>query len=122
MNFDWLHYLVIAQEMFGEAASSEHKDANLRCAISRAYYSAFHHAKRKLSAKWNISVSESSSAHAQVQEFFKQMNQLGIARKLQRMRTARNKADYNDKVANLANLAEEVLNLAKDVIEILSTL
>lgn len=51
MNFNWLYYLVIAQELFGEAAITVHKEANLRCSISRAYYAAFHHARHKLSDK-----------------------------------------------------------------------
>jgi uncharacterized protein (UPF0332 family) len=45
MSFDWLEYLIVAQEMFGEASDTAHEDANLRCAVSRAYYAAFHQAR-----------------------------------------------------------------------------
>ncbi len=122
MSFDWSHYLVIAQEMFGEAADTAHEDANLRCSISRAYYAAFHQAKHKLSDKWNISVSHSAVAHAQAQNSFKQKDEKVIAKKLKRMRDARNKADYDDQIANLKKTAQDTLKLAKEVIEELSKL
>ncbi len=122
MSFDWLHYLVIAQEMFGEAADTAHEDANLRCSISRAYYAVFHQARHKLSDKWNISVSHSAVAHAQAQNSFEQKDEKVIAKKLKRMRDARNKADYDDQVANLKKTAQNTLKLAEEVIEDLGKL
>jgi uncharacterized protein (UPF0332 family) len=117
MSFDWLYYLVVAQELFEDTtAIAQKREANLRCSISRAYYSAFHHAKYTLYDKWNILVSESVSAHAQIWNFFKQKGEKDVAWKLRYMRNARNKADYEDQVANLENLAQEVLKLAVEVI------
>jgi uncharacterized protein (UPF0332 family) len=98
MDFNWSHYLVIAQELFGEVTDTVYKEANLRCSISRAYYAAFHHARHKLSDKWNVPVSHSATAHTQVQNFFKQKNEEMIAENLRRMRTARNRSDYDDQV------------------------
>ncbi len=119
MSFDWLHYLIIAQGLFEGTIDTGYKEANLRSSISRAYYSAFHHAKQKLYDKWCISVSESAIAHVQVQSFFKQKNEKTIARKLQRMRTARNRADYDDQIAHLDDLAQGTLSLANEIIKAL---
>src|SRR4051812_46733152 len=97
MRFDWSYYLVVAQEHFEDATDTAHKrEANLRCSISRAYYSIFHHAKHTLYDKWNILVSESASAHVQVWNFFLKKGEKDIAWKLKYMRSALNKADYND--------------------------
>ena len=55
MSFDWSYYLILAQELFENTTDTAHKkEANLRCSISRAYYSTFHHAKYTLYDKWNI--------------------------------------------------------------------
>lgn len=118
MSFDWSYYLVVAQELFENATDTAHKrEANLRCSISRAYYSTFHHAKYTLYNKWDILVSESVSAHAQIWNFFKQKGERDIAWKLRYMRNARNKADYDDQIVNLDKLAQEVLKLAGEVIQ-----
>jgi uncharacterized protein (UPF0332 family) len=123
MSFDWSYYLVLAQELFENPTDTAHKrEANLRCSISRAYYSTFHHAKHTLDDKWNILVSESVSAHAQIWNFFKQKGERDIAWKLRYMRNARNKADYDDQIANLDKLAKDILKLAGEVIKELSKL
>jgi uncharacterized protein (UPF0332 family) len=109
--------------LFENTADTAHKrEADLRCSISRAYYSTFNHAKHTLYDKWNILVSESVSAHAQIWNFFKQKGERDIAWKLRYMRNARNKADYDDQVANLDKLAKEVLKLAGEVIKELDKL
>jgi uncharacterized protein (UPF0332 family) len=95
MSFDWLHYLIIAEELFRESEDATHKDAKLRCAISRAYYAAFHSAKFKLRDKWNISVSRDASVHKEVKDHYQQKNMKKIALDLERMRIDRNKADYS---------------------------
>ena len=123
MSFEWSYYLIVAQELFENATDTAHKrEANLRCSISRAYYSTFHHAKYTLYNKWDILVSESVSAHAQIWNFFKQKGERDIAWKLRDMRNARNKADYDDQIANLDKLAQEVLKLAREVIKQLGKL
>jgi uncharacterized protein (UPF0332 family) len=122
MSFHWSHYLLIARELYAEATTTAHEEANLRCSISRAYYAAFHHAKYKLSDKWNIPISHSATAHAQVPNFFKQKNEGDIAKKLRRMRIARNGADYDDQIANLKKIARDTLKLAEEVIKNLEKL
>jgi len=122
MSFDWSHYLIIAEELFREVENTTYKDANLRCAISRAYYAAFHSAKLKLYEKWNISVSRDASAHKEVKECYEQKNMKMIALNLERMRIDRNKADYYDIVKDLEAVTKETLKRANKVISALSRL
>ena len=122
MSFDWLHYLDLAQDLFAQAAGSPYEDANLRSAISRAYYATYHKARLSLHNKWGISVPADASAHMAVRKEFKQKKQKQIAVTLDRMRIDRNKADYNDSVANLATTARENLKRASQVISDLSKL
>jgi uncharacterized protein (UPF0332 family) len=122
MSFDWTHYLDLAQDLFTQAVSSLYEDANLRSAISRAYYAAYHKARLRLLNKWGISVPADASAHTAVRREFRQKNQRQIAVTLDRMRIDRNKADYNDSIADLAITARENLKRANRVISDLSKL
>ncbi len=116
MSFDWLHYLDLAQDLFTQATSSPYQDAKLRCSISRAYYATYHKARLRLHDRWGISVPADASAHGEVRKEFKKKNQKQIAVTLDRMRIDRNKADYNDAVANLTTMTRENLKRANQVI------
>ncbi len=122
MSFDWSHYLIIAEKLFREAEDTIYKDANLRCAISRAYYAAFHSAKIKLYVKWDISVSRDAGAHKEVKEYYEQKNMKKIALDLERMRIDRNRADYYDMVKDLKTVTQETLRRANKVISALNKL
>lgn len=122
MSFDWSHYLVVAEELFREAENTTYKDASFRCAISRAYYAAFHSAKIKLYDKWNVPVSRDAGAHREVKEYYEKKNMKMIALNLERMRIDRNKADYSDVVKDLKTVAQETLRRANKVISALSKL
>lgn len=115
MSFDWSHYLDIAQDLYKHAASSPHQEANLRCAISRAYYATFHKARLHLYDKWGISVPDDATAHTEVRKEFKGIGERQIAATLNRMRIDRNKADYNDSVRNLNLITKENLKRANQV-------
>jgi uncharacterized protein (UPF0332 family) len=116
MSFDWSHYIDMAQELFGQSSVSFHKDADLRCSISRAYYGTFHKARHRLNDKWDIVVSKTASAHSQVRKEFKDKGHLRIAANLNRMRIDRNLADYEDSVPNLDAVAKENLKRANEII------
>jgi uncharacterized protein (UPF0332 family) len=122
MKFGWSDYLGLAQELFEGAANTAYEEASLRSSISRGYYAAFHHARHKLHDKWNISVSQSASAHTQVQTLFKQRGEKSISRKLKWMRAARNDADYDDDFIDLEKDAQNTLKLAKELFKVLEEL
>lgn len=116
MSFDWSHYLDIAQDLYTQASSSSHQDANLRCSVSRAYYATFHKARFRLYEKWGITVSNQATAHGEIRREFNSRNQKHIAATLNRMRIDRNKADYDDSLLNLTFMAKENLRRANQVI------
>ena len=106
------HTILLLQKNYLESENTTHKDASLRCAISRAYYAAFHSAKFKLYDKWNISVSRDAGAHKEVKEYYEKKNMKMIALNLERMRIDRNKADYYDVVKDLKAVTQETLKRA----------
>jgi hypothetical protein len=116
MSFDWLHYLDLAAELSEQAGSSKHKDANLRSSISRAYYASYHQTRKHLKDKWGILVPKNADAHGQVRVELRKKKQYSIAKKLNRMRIDRNKADYDDEFADLEGIAQENIWRAKQVL------
>lgn len=72
MSFDWSHFLDLAERLQlaaeRELADSGVAEAELRTAISRAYYSAFHQARSRYSGYWVDSLPEhrKRSSHANV--------------------------------------------------------
>lgn len=137
MSFDWSEYLDIAQELFTQAKNnSPHQEANLRIAISRAYYAVFNkardhlrrHDKLREPAPLVDSNGNYINIHAYVREKFKNSadadyQEIGLA--LERMVKDRNAADYD-----LANIvfnkplftAQVNLMWAKDALQRLKRL
>ncbi|WP_373535995.1 HEPN domain-containing protein [Microcoleus sp.] len=132
MRFDWSEYLNLAQELAAtNSDSSANREAKLRSAISRAYYSTFCLARNylrdiekdpRLSRK-NRDINE----HQYVAEEFiyhptKMKNMVKIGENLSRLREMRNKADYEDTMFNLQREARNALVLAENIISALSNL
>ena len=125
MRFDWSEYLNLAQELATtNSDSSANREAKLRSAISRAYYSTFCLARNylrdiekdpRLSRK-NRDINE----HQYVAEEFiyhptKMKNMVKIGENLSRLRELRNKADYEDTMFNLQNAVKNALMLAQNI-------
>jgi uncharacterized protein (UPF0332 family) len=122
MSFNWSDYLHLGQDLVTQAASSPYQEANLRTAISRAYYASFHKARIRLYDKWAISVPSDATAHTAVRREFRKKREQRIAVNLDRMRIDRNRADYDDIVVDLIKTANENLKRANRVISDLSRL
>jgi len=132
MRFDWSEYLNLAQELAAtNSDSSANRDAKLRSAISRAYYSTFCLARNYLRDiekdprlfRKNRDINE----HQYVAEEFiyhptKMKNMVKIGENLSRLRELRNKADYEDTIFNLQKEARNALVLAENIISALSKL
>jgi uncharacterized protein (UPF0332 family) len=116
MSFDWSHYLDLAEELIERAANSPNAEADLRSAVSRAYYGAFHQARLYLKDAFGIAIERDAYSHAQVRRAFQDRQYYKIAANLSRMRVDRNKADYDDTITNLLHLARENLRRANNVI------
>jgi len=132
MRFDWSEYLKLAQELAAtNSDSSANRDAKLRSAISRAYYSTFCLARNYLRDiekdprlfRKNRDINE----HQYVADEFinhrsKNKNLVKIGENLSRLRELRNKADYEDTMFNLPTQARTALKLADNIIAVLSKL
>lgn len=127
MKFDWSEYFYLAKEL---AETSE--EAELRSAVSRAYYSAFCLARNYLRdiqqypKLWRKKTYEINS-HKYVAEKFiynqsKSQIMIEIGKDLSRLRKMRNKADYEDTMFNLKREARTALMLAQNIILALSKL
>jgi uncharacterized protein (UPF0332 family) len=127
MKFDWSEYFNLAKEL-----AETSKEAELRSAVSRAYYSAFCLARNylrdiqqdpKLWRKKTYDI----NAHQYVAEKFiynqsKSQIMIEIGKDLSRLRKMRNKADYEDTMFNLKREARTALMLAQNIILALSNL
>ncbi len=125
MSFDWSAYFNLAQELARKPARSPRKEALLRTAISRAYYAAFIQARNYLRDTEGHLISASSDVFIYVKNEFYNSSDLArkaIGKKLNLLRRYRNKADYDDTLANLPAVTQEALKLAKQIITALNGL
>ena len=120
MNFDWSHYLDLAIELYEQAESSGHRDANWRSSICRAYFATYHNSRPHLTDKWEIQLPTSASAHGQIVDELRKKRQYSIAWKLARMRMDRNIADYKDTFADLETIVKKDIKRAKRIVSILN--
>ena len=127
MNLDWSEYFNLAKEL-----AETSKEAELRSAVSRAYYSAFCLARNywrdiqqdpRLSRNKTYDIND----HQYVAEEFihnqsKSQTMIEIGQNLNRLRKMRNKADYEDIIFYLKKEARTALMLAQNIISALSNL
>ena len=127
MKFDWSEYFNLAKELAETSAEAE-----LRSAVSRAYYSAFCLARNYLRdiqqypKLWHNKTYD-INAHQYVAENFiynqsKSQIMIEIGKDLSRLRKMRHKADYEDTMFNLKREARTALMLAQNIISALSNL
>jgi uncharacterized protein (UPF0332 family) len=136
MSFNWVEFQRVADALFQAASKVEEvylQEAFCRSAISRAYYSAFNVSLRKT---WGGDSIKSAEIHQFVINRFKNFDpeNTGDSKKrnayrligtnLERLRTYRNKADYDDKLeqnsANQVNpmkQAEIAIKLAQRILQ-----
>ena len=117
MSFDWSEYLHLARQL---AENPTSREASLRSAISRAYYAAFCTARNHLRDKESRAIPGGAQVHRYVREQFQ--NSADSARKaigvnLDRLRSFRNKTDYDDAVTGLPSVAAVALSLAEQIID-----
>ena len=132
MRFEWSEYLNLAQELAATNSDSlANREAKLRSAISRAYYSTFCLARNYLrdieKDRTFFRKNRDINEHQYVAEEFiyhptKMKNMVKIGENLSRLRELRNKADYEDTIFNLQKEARTALKLAKNIISALSKL
>jgi len=96
IGFNWTLYLELAKELIYNSEQTSLKEASLRTGISRAYYGVFCIARNYLERAVSVPKKE---VHKFVIEYYESssnrtMNQIGAD--LDRLRKARNGADYEN--------------------------
>lgn len=125
MTFDWSEYLKLAQELAGDGAGLPNEESKLRSSVSRAYYAAFCKARNHLRDIDGYQISQHVNVHKHVRDQFKDCSNKSrkkIGTDLDRLRKRRNKADYDDFVNKLPQLAITSLKLSHNIISALNTL
>jgi len=113
MDFDWKEYLEISKYLCKCNIRSKEinfsKEAAIRCAISRAYYSAYchsrNHAQRYLD--FHPATKNKWEDHERLRNHFSTCQQTEISERLQDLREWRNDCDY-DLSLQFSNLSAAV--------------
>ena len=109
--FNWLDYFALSQELLQHEG-----EAYQRSAVSRAYYAMFHSARGKLISWWEWHPPEEASDHEYLWETFSKKHDSASQRVGQlgdRLRRARNKVDYADRINNVSDVAEVAMTYAE---------
>lgn len=124
--FDWVNYLDLAWDLCSDKSEEEeHLEAALRCAISRAYYAAYHLAKRLLDENQIPISREGRGPHENLWETFKKGPDdtwKDIAKSGKRLKNKRTDVDYELKRKSIQKWREEAELSVTTADEILSDL
>lgn len=118
MSFDWSEYLALAQFLQNARNLSPtfSQEASYRCAVSRAYYAAFCHARNYAANKQAFLVGRGVEAHRLLRQHFRKSGMTRIAQQLEEMRQWRNQCDYQDTVGNIPKLLTSAIAHAQQVV------
>lgn len=127
MSFNWAEYLSLAEDLSGLPASGPPigTEARQRASVSRAYYAAFILARNHLRDAGGVRTPWGQNAHQFVATQFANNPdpvRVNIGQELARLRTARNRCDYDDVVPNLPGLAVRAVARAAQIIAELARL
>jgi len=118
VSFDWLDYLTLAKEL----AERRDEEAAMRCAVSRAYYAAFHIAANHRATRH--AVPTRGGSHQSVWRALQASNvpdwrKAGNA--LRDLMLFRQEVDYQDQVSNLRWRLGNAINAAAEIVRLLHT-
>jgi uncharacterized protein (UPF0332 family) len=127
VSFNWTDYLTLAENLVRDPSSPGPKEASLRAAISRAYYGAFCSARSFAETKDNPPLSRKGKAsdHRLIIDHFAKFpdpDRKKISVNLDRLRSDRNKADYDDHLHQSNSLATISIQRAQEIIKSLQSL
>jgi len=107
---------MLGEEFLGVAArlSASSREADVRSSVSRAYYGAFHVAAQFLE-DCGVRLPRSAAAHEKLRYCLQASGDgavIGAANRLDSLRSARNRADYDLANSSFGSSAKAVLQLA----------
>lgn len=116
MPFDWAKYLEVAN-FLARSHDALDREAAIRSAVSRAYYSAYHQALNFVVARYGFKPSGEADDHGKVHAQLK-TRRANTARALQTLRDNRNDCDYSDEpFVHLDELFNDSLKDAQFVLD-----
>lgn len=98
MPFDWKEYLALARSLENQAGIGFSVEATTRCAVSRAYYAAFCHARNHAVSKLRYVRVKGREDHRGVRDHFIKRGQNKVANKLETLDRWRGNCDYDDEM------------------------
>jgi len=126
MSFDWADYLTLAEALERDPATPGPEEAAQRAAISRAYYAVFCRARNFARDREGLILTGEAQDHGLVVAHFRSSTdktRRKIASDLGRLRTNRNKADYDDVLAGRQrSLAQLSVTTARTLLTALASL
>ena len=118
MAFDWKEYLDLARFLQGQE-SDYTQEAAFRCAVSRAYYAAFCHARNYACDHLGFRRTYSHTDHELVRAHFRSCRMPDVDLKLRQLSRWRNICDYDDTIRNISLLSAFAISEAQQVIDML---
>ena len=119
--FDWRDYLALANDLGsgvqGRIVPIQTSEATDRCAVSRAYYAAFCHARNYAAAHLGFVPTNTGADHWLLRQHLERRGRKPIANRLRRLHTWRKRCDYDNVVVNLATAVTDALREAGAVIQ-----
>jgi len=122
MTFNWYEYLNIARFLHhnGKLSNQITQESAYRCAVSRAYYASYCHARNYAQSIFNFVPNKNSDDHWAVKnEFVKRGRAYGdIPGLLDDLRQWRNKCDYDDDaVENISEIVQKAIDNAQKIFD-----
>ena len=111
MAFDWAQFLSLAEFLKGKSDTGFAEEASARCAIGRAYYAAFCHA-RDVAMKNGLVLRRTGEDHIGVRDHYKSKGMGVVAAKLDALRQWRGACDYTLEIGDMLKRKPPVLDLA----------
>ena len=119
--FDWRDYLGLANDLGsaaqGTVVSIRISEAASRCAVSRAYYAAFCHARNYATAHLGFVPTNKGADHWLLRQHFTNRGRGDIASRLRRLHDWRKQCDYDNAVVNLTTTVRVALRESTAVIQ-----
>lgn len=119
--FDWREYLALAHDLgtgaAGASVTVQISEATSRCAVSRAYYAAYCHARVYATRRLGFIPSRGPRDHGRLRAHYFAQQMTDISDALDLLRRWRNMCDYDDLVPNMPGIVQSALLEAATVID-----
>jgi len=115
MLFDWREYLDLAQSLQSHSGGSFTQEAALRCAVSRAYYAAFCHARNFARDEQSYEPYNDGRDHGGLRRHFRKTRREDIVRILDWLREWRNDCDYKDEVLGIDVMLKNAIKKSEEI-------